>query len=397
MAEQEGELHADRERRLLEEHGVDPEDPRLDQAIRELEAGATSDQPYGSPGAPVRARTPFRNAVQAASGVIVVASLALVAYAVRDILVLVVVALFLATGLSPAVEWLRRRRVPSAIALLTVSLLVVGIVAVTVVAAAPPLIRQGNELREQLPRYARQVVSGSATLRSLDERIGLVDRVEDVTTGATQDLLEGRQSQFVVGFAVGVAHGVFAVLTVLVLTLYFLANFRGIKRASYLLVPRSRRARVTLLTDEILDRIGWYVLGNLATSVVAGVSAGLVLWALDVPYAAALGLFVALTDLIPLVGATIGAVVCSAVALTVAPGTGVIAVVFFIVYQQFENFVLVPRVMREAVDVSPAATIVAVLIGAALLGVVGALLAVPLAAAVQLIATEVILPRQEVL
>lgn len=388
---------ADQERRLMEEHGVDPDDPRLDQAIRELEAGASTERPFGNPTSPGLARTPFRIAVQVSAGVIVVGTLVLVAYAVRDILVLVVVALFLATGLNPAVEWLRRHHVPSSLALLTVIAVVLGIVAVFVLAAAPPLVRQGNQLREQLPGYARQVVSGNATLRRLDERIGLVQRVEDVTTGGGEDLLDGRQSQIVVGVARGVAHGVFAVLTVLVLTLYFLANFRGIKRAAYLLVPRSRRARVTLLSDGILDRIGRYVLGNLVTSLVAGVTAGLILWVLDVPYPAALGLFVALTDLIPLVGATIGAVVCCAVALTVSVSTGVISVIFFVVYQQFENFVLVPRVMREAVDVSPAGTIVAVLIGAALLGMVGALLAVPLAAAVQLLATEVLVPRQEAL
>jgi predicted PurR-regulated permease PerM len=386
----------DHERRLLEEHGVDPDDPRLDQAIRELEAGATPTQPYGSPGAPASRRSPFRIALQASAGVIVAVAVAVVAYTVRDILVIVLVAMFLATGLNPAVEWLRRHRVPSALAVLTVIVLVLGIVAVTVLAAAPALIRQGNELREELPGYVRQVVSSNQTLRNLDERVGLVERVENVTTGIDAEVLEGPQTRVVVGVALGLAQGVFAVVTALVLTLYFVANFRGIKRVAYGLVPRSRRARVTLLTDEILDRVGRYVLGNLVTSVVAGVSAALFLWALHVPYPAALGLFVALTGLIPLVGATVGGVVACAVAFTVAPSTGFSAVIFFIVYQQFENFFLVPRVMRQAVNVSPAATIVAVLIGATLLGVVGALLAVPMAAAVQLVATEVIVPRQEV-
>jgi predicted PurR-regulated permease PerM len=383
----------DHERRLLEEHGVDPDDPRLDQAIRQLEAGATSAQPYGSPSAPASGRSPFRVALQASAGVVVAGAVAVVAYTVRDILIIVLVALFLATGLNPAVEWLRRHRLPSALAVLTVIVAVLGIVAVTVLAAAPALVRQGNELREELPGYVREVVSGSQTLRNLDERVGLVERVQDVTTGIDRNMLEGPQTRVVLG----VAQGVFAVVTALVLTLYFVANFRGIKRAAYQLVPRSRRARATLLTDEILDRVGRYVLGNLVTSVVAGVSAALFLWALHVPYAAALGLFVALTGLVPLVGATVGGVVACAVAFTVAPGTGISAVIFFIVYQQFENFFLVPRIMRQAVNVSPAVTIVAVLIGATLLGVVGALLAVPMAAAVQLVATEVMLPRQEVL
>jgi predicted PurR-regulated permease PerM len=387
----------DNERRLLEEHGVDPDDPRLDQAIRQLEAGATPTRPYGSPGAPVTRRSAFRVALQAATGVIMVGVLAVVAYTARDVLVIVLVAMFLATGLNPAVEWLRRHRLPSALAVLTVILVVLGIVAMTVLLAAPALIRQGNELREQLPGYVRQVVSQNQTLRNLDERVGLVERVEGVTTGIDQDVLESPAPRVVLGVALGLAQGVFAVVTALVLTLYFLVNFRGIKRATYQLVPRSQRARVTLLTDEILDRVGRYVLGNLATSVVAGVASGLFLWALHVPYAAALGLFVALTGLVPLVGATVGGGVACAVALTVSPSTGIGALIFFIIYQQFENFLLVPRVMRRAVNVSAAATIVAVLIGATLLGVVGALLAVPMAAAVQLVATEVIVPRQEAL
>ena len=388
---------AEQERRLLEEHGVDLDDPRLDQAVRELEAGATTAQPYGRPGTPVSKRSPFRVALQASAGVGLAAALALLAYAVRDILVIIFVALFLATGLSPAAEWLRRRGLPSGFATLTVVTGVLGIVVVTVLVAAPPLVRQANELREQLPQYVRQTVNSSAMLRDLDQRVGLSDRVEDLATGAGTDVLGEQQPQAVLGVAAVVAQGVFAVVTALVLTFYFLANFRNIKRVAYLLVPRSRRARVTLLTDEILDRVGRYVLGNLATSAIAGVTTGLFLWAVGVPHAGALGLFVALTDLIPLVGATIGAVVSSAVAFTVSLTTGLVVVGWFVAYQQFENFVLVPRVMRHAVDVSPAGTIVAVLIGGTLLGVVGALLAVPLAAAVQLVVTQVVMPRQEAL
>jgi predicted PurR-regulated permease PerM len=387
----------EQEQRLLEEHGVDLDDPRLDQAVRELEAGATKARPYGSPGTPVSQRSPFRVALQASAGVGLAIVLALLASAVRDILIIIFVAMFLATGLNPAAEWLRRHGLPSALASLTVAAVVLGVVAVTVLAAAPPLVRQANELRQQLPQYVRQTVSNSAMLRDLDERVGLTDRVEDLATGAGTDMIGEQEPQAVLGVAAVVAQGVFAVVTGLVLTFYFLANFRGIKRVAYLLVPRSRRARVTLLTDEILDRVGRYVLGNLITSTVAGVSAGVFLWVFGVPHAGALGLFVALTDLIPLVGATIGAVVCIAVAFTVSLGTGAVVVGWFVVYQQFENFVLVPRVMRHAVDVSPAATIVAVLIGGTLLGVVGALLAVPLAAAVQLVVTQVVMPRQEAL
>lgn len=385
-----------REAELLREHGIDPDDPRLDQEIRRLEAGATAARPFGAPGAPLLQRSAFRTAVQGALGVLLVVALAWTVYLVRDVVLILLVALFLATGLSPAVEFLRRHGLGSVLAPTVVIVAVLGIIAATIFAGLPPLVGQADALREQVPEYLQGAVEGNATLRDLDERVGLLERVEDVTgeqSGA--GVLEQQPPERVLGLAMGVAKGVFAVVTALVLMLYFLGNYRGLKRAAYVLVPRSRRARVTLLTDEILDRIGLYVLGNLATSAVAGIAATLVLWALDVPYPIALGLFVALMDVVPLVGATIGAVVSSAMAFTVSAGTGIAAIAFFVVYQQFENFVLVPRVMRRAVDVSPAATIVAILIGGALLGVVGALLAVPTAAAIQLVCTEVVLPRQE--
>lgn len=385
-----------REEELLREHGIDPDDPRLDQEIRKLEAGATTAHPYGTPGDPILGRSAFRTAVQGALGVLLVVMLAATVFLVRDVVLILLVALFLATGLSPAVEFLRGHGVGAVLAPTIVIIGVLGAVGATIIAGLPPLVSQADALRERIPEYLHQAVERNPTLRDLDERVGLLERVEDVTGDESgSSVLDEQPPERVLGMAMGVAKGLFGVVTALVLMLYFLGNYRGLKRAAYLLVPRSRRARVTLLSDEILDRIGLYVLGNLATSMVAGLAATVVLWLLDVPYAVALGLFVALMDVVPLVGATIGAAVSSAMAFTVSAGTGVAAIAFFVVYQQFENFVLVPRVMRRAVDVSPAATIVAILIGGALLGIVGALLAVPTAAAIQVVCTEVLLPRQE--
>lgn len=385
-----------REEALLREHGVDPADPVLDREIRRLEAHATTDRPFGAPGAPILERSPFRVAVHASLGVLVVGALAWTAFLVHDIVLILMVALFLAIGLSPAVEYLRRHGFGPVLAPSTVIVVVLATAGAAIVAGVPPLLRQGNELREQIPQYARQAVAANPTLRDLDERFGVVERVEGVAEGeAGTAMLDDQQPELVLGLAMGVVKVVFATVTALVLMLYFLGNYRQLKRGAYALVPRSRRARVTLLADEILDRVGLYVLGNIATSAVAGCAAALVLWWLDAPYPVALGMFVALMDAVPLVGATIAAVVSSAMAFTVSAGAGVAAVAFFVVYQQFENFVLVPRVMRRAVDVSPAATIIAILIGASLLGIIGALLAVPVAAAIQLVISEVVLPRQE--
>jgi predicted PurR-regulated permease PerM len=240
-----------------------------------------------------------------------------------------------------------------------------------------------------VPEYAERAREND-TFRRLDEQFHIVDKL----TKAVNDNA-GAAAGVGVDVARGVLTVVFKTLTVLVLTLYFLGSYPNIKRGAYRLIPRSRRARVGLIADEILSRVGGYVLGNLATSFIAGLFAFVFFMIADVPYPVALAMLVAIFDLIPLVGATIAAVVCTAVAFFVSVQTGIVSTVYFLIYQQLENFVVVPKVMKRTVDISPLATIVAALIGGTLLGVIGALLAIPVAAAIQLIGSEVVYPRQD--
>ena len=197
----------------------------------------------------------------------------------------------------------------------------------------------------------------------------------------------------------GVGRAVFgffaSTLIVFSVTLYFRSNLPSIKAQAYRLVPRSRRARVGLLADEILTRVGGYVAGAVS---IAALNAGLtylLLTVLGIDYAVALAMLAFLTGLIPLIGATIGAVILTGVALFSSVRAGIVVAVWYVIYQQVENYLLYPRIMQRSVDVSPAATVVAVLVGGALLGVLGALLAIPIAAAVQLVLAEVIAPRQD--
>jgi predicted PurR-regulated permease PerM len=152
---------------------------------------------------------------------------------------------------------------------------------------------------------------------------------------------------------------------------------------------------VGLIADEILNRVGGYVAGNLIISLIAGTLTFVVLLILHVPYALGLALLVAVTDLIPVVGATLGAIIVTLVGFFVSVRTGLIAAAYYAAYQQVENYVLYPRIMKRSVDVSPVATVIAVLIGGSLMGVLGALLAIPVAAAVQLVLQEVAVPRQD--
>jgi predicted PurR-regulated permease PerM len=178
-----------------------------------------------------------------------------------------------------------------------------------------------------------------------------------------------------------------------VLTIYFLAALPAIKGFLTHLVPESRRSRFGLLLDEVLAGVGGYLLGNLLTSLIAGI--GTLVWAvaLGLPYVLLLALMVALFDLIPVVGSTVAGVIVSLVALSVSFPVAIATAVFYVAYRFVEDYLLVPRVMRQAVNVSPVLTVLGVIIGAALLGIIGALVAIPIAAGIKLVVEQTVFPR----
>jgi len=311
---------------------------------------------------------------------------------VCSVLVLLLVAAFLAIGLDPAVQFLERRGLTRgravAVVLLAVLLFFVGFGA----AVVPPILDQGQQFVDAVPGFL-QDLQGNPRINDFDARYGVLDRAQQLVNDP------GRVGSTVFGGVLGVGKVVlsafFSTFAVLILTLYFLSNLPTIKANAYRLLPRSRRARVGLLTDEILTRVGGYVAGALTIAALAGVTSFVLLLLLGVPYPVALAMLVAVTDLVPLVGATVGAAIVTLIAFTVSLQVGIIAAVYYLAYQQVENYVVYPRIMKRSVDVSPAATVVAVLIGGSLLGVIGALLAIPIAAAAQLVLQEVVAPRQD--
>ncbi|MGH3804780.1 MAG: AI-2E family transporter, partial [Pseudonocardiaceae bacterium] len=305
---------------------------------------------------------------------------------VWSMLVLIGVSAFLAIALNPAVTWMQRWRLPRGLAVAVVALAALGFLVGLVFAIGPPIVDQGGQLIEKAPGYIEDL-KNNKTINDLNERFNLIDRLKEAASG---DMLSGVFGGVIGGLGI-LASAVFNILTGFVLTLYFLASFNRLKSGAYKLVPASRRERVQLLGDEMLGRIGKYLSGALAIALIAGVSTLIFAEITDIPYAFALAMVVAITDLIPQIGATLGAVVVSAVAFTVSVPVGIAAIVFFIAYQQVENFLIYPKVMKRAVNVSDLAAIVSALIGAALLGVVGALLAIPVCAAVQLLVREVFL------
>ncbi|XVQ86910.1 AI-2E family transporter [Microbispora siamensis] len=367
--------------------GVDRVDPGGDGAG---DGAMTSDRPFGRPGRPLRSN-PFMFGLTGALGVLTAWLLVEAIASAGSALVLIVVSLFLAIGLNPAVEALQRRNLSRRLAITIVFGSVIAFFVAFGLAVVPPLTEQTSGFVRQLPDYVQQL-QNHPLIRSVDERYQILDKIQQYVAGGG---LATQMFGGLLGVASVMISALFSAFTVLVLTLYFLGSLNSIKETAYRFVPRSRRTRVRLLGDEIINQIGGYVAGNLIISLIAGVVTYLFLAMLKVPYALALAIFVAVTDLIPLVGAVIGAVVASGVGFLSSVQVGIACVVFFVVYQQVENYWISPKVFKSSVDVPPVATIVGALLGGALLGIVGALLGIPLAAALLLLAREVVLPRQD--
>lgn len=348
--------------------------------------------PFGRPGRPLRRGSPFLIGFTGALGVLVAFGLTRALVSASSVLVLIVVSMFLAVGLNPSVVGLQRRGMRRGFAVTAVFLLVLLLFLVFGLAVAPPLAEQIASFGANLPDYLQQLQQNT-TVSELNERYGLIERAQAY-------IRSGDLAEQAFGGIVGVGRiifgAAFSALTVLILTLYFLSSLPSITAGAYSLVPRSRRTRIQLLGDEILGRVGGYVSGAGIVASCAGISTFVFLEMIGLrEYALALALLVALFDLIPMIGATLGATVVTVVGLVDSLTIGVACLIFFVVYQQVENYLIYPRVMKRSVDVPPALTVIAALLGGALLGVVGALLAIPTAASLLLIIREVVVPRQE--
>ncbi len=364
-------------------------DPGPIAAAERAAAEASSQaQPMGSLGPRFDRRHPFYVGLIAAAGVAVTYGAVAVLDDLSSILVLIGVAFFLALGLEPAAAWLIRRGLPRWAATTGVFVVFLAVVAAFVAAAVPPLVAQAEDLLKQAPLYIQQAQDHSSLIGRLNDRFQIQQRITDAVNGSAGS---------VVSDAVRVGGTVFGAiadsLIVVVLTVYFLIDLPRIRATLYRLVPGSRRPRAILIGDAVFAKVGAYVVGNVLISVIAGIATFTWLTVFDVPYALLLGILVALLDLIPVVGSTIAGVVVALVALTVSLPVAAATVVFFVVFRLLEDYVLVPRIIGRAVDVPALVTVVAVLVGGALLGVIGALVAIPVAAALQLLAEEVLYPR----
>ena len=308
------------------------------------------------------------------------------ARAVLNVLILVLIALVLAVGLDPAVRRLVSSGMRRGAAVALIFLAFVVFIFLFGLLVVPPLVHQVTGLADDVPRYARE-------LSTRDDLIGDYFREHDVTATVQtfiSTLPERIRTSFgtILGVAGRVGSALFNLVTVAILTIYFMVSLPSMRRTSTLVLSVGRREHGARVIDQSVEKIGGYVYGNVITSVICGLLALIALLILGVPFAVPLAMWAGLADLIPAVGSYVGAIPAIVVAFFVSPVRGLITLGYFIGYQQFENYVLVPKVMQNAVNLSPAAVIVSTLIGGSLFGFAGALLALPVAATVKVVIVE---------
>jgi predicted PurR-regulated permease PerM len=336
------------------------------------------------PDRPLRLAAPSLHSVVRVIAIVVGATLAVyLVWRVRDVLRLVVIAVFVALSLMPLVDRLdTRTRLPRAAAILALYLTLAGGVLLVGAVVVPSMAKQVGQIAHDAPHYVHSL-RGNATFRRYDDRYGLTTHLQADVRALPSRLADATGSlQTVTVKAFGAVGQLVTVLSIAFLLLLHGREYVGMA----LRLTGPREARYRHLVSDINQAVAKYMLGNVAISVVATAATWLVLTLLGVPYALSLGVVVGLFDLIPLVGATLGALVVALSTATVDfPVATIVWVVFVILYQRFENYILQPLVYGRALDVNPLVTILAVLAGSSLLGILGALLAIPIAAAIQIV------------
>ena len=350
--------------------------------------------PFGVAGQPLNRHSPFYIGFFGATGAMLAFGLWSTLGVLATTISVLLVAFFLALALDPVVERLVVGGFPrpGAVAIVFLALLVVlGAIGALVV---PTAVTQGSALAQATPGYVSDLLD-ARWVRELDLHYDVVDRLQKELSGKLTDqrFIEGVLGGLL-GAGRAVLTGTFQVLTVLVLTLYLLVSLPRVKHAVYALVPASRRPRVESLSEEIMRRVGAYAGGQVLIATLNAVLSYAMMRIVGVDYAAALAVLVGLLGLVPMVGATLGAGLVTLVAFFDEPRKALVVIVYYVVYQQVENYVIAPRVMQRTVSVPGIVTVVAALAGGALLGVLGALLAIPVAAGLLLVYEEVLVPRQ---
>ena len=369
--------------------------PKITSKLLRRKVSKVANEDFGTAGKPVNTSHPFYFGFMVTIGALLALTMLQALASASAVFILIIISIFLAAGLNPAVLFFQNRGLKRGASVGAVMASVLLFVAAFIAIAVPPLLDQGNQLLDNAPALIKDL-NNNAFINDLNNKYGVIDSLQTRIDSLIKD------GQFaitafggVIGVGKAVVSGLVSTITILVLTLYFLASLPQVINIGLKFVPSSRRDRVSKLTNAIVSRIGSFVGGQ---AIIAALAATFILimgLIIGMPYPGPLAMVVLICGFIPLVGHFIGMSIVTVVSLTDSLTTAAIALGGYIVYVQIENYVITPRIMRKSLAIPGLVTIIAALLGASLLGLVGGLLAVPIAAAVLLILDEVVFPRAD--
>lgn len=369
--------------------------PKITSKLLRRKVSKTANEDFGTAGKPVNTSHPFYFGFMVTIGALLALTMLQALASASAVFILIIISIFLAAGLNPAVMFFQNRGLNRGASVGMVMASVLLFVAAFIAIAVPPLIDQGNQLLDNAPALIKDL-NNNAFINDLNNKYGVIDSLQTKIDSLIKD------GQFaitafggVIGVGKAVVSGLVSTITILVLTLYFLASLPQVINIGLRFVPATRRDRVSKLTNAIVGRIGSFVGGQAIIAALAAVFILIMGLIIGMPYPGPLAMVVLICGFIPLVGHFIGMTIVTVVSLTDSLTTAAIALGAYIVYVQIENYVITPRIMRKSLAIPGLVTIIATLLGASLLGLVGGLLAVPIAAAVLLILDEVVFPRAD--
>ena len=369
--------------------------PKISAKLLRRKVSKVAAEDFGTAGKPVNTSHPFYFGFMVTVGALLAFTMLQALASASAVFILIIISLFLAAGLNPAVLFFQNRGLSRGASVGAVMGSVLLFVAAFIAVAVPLLIDQGNQLLDNAPQLIRDL-NNNAFINDLNNKYGVIDSLQSNLDSVIKD------GQFavtafggVLGVGKAVISGLVSTITILVLTLYFLASLPQVINIGLRFVPTSRRDRVSKLTNAIVSRIGSFVGGQAIIAALAAIFILIMGLTIGMPYPGPLAMVVLICGFIPLVGHFIGMSIVTVVSLTDSLTTALIALGAYIVYVQIENYVITPKIMRKSLAIPGLVTIIAALLGASLLGLIGGLLAVPIAAAVLLILDEVVFPRAD--
>ena len=369
--------------------------PRIAAKLLRRKAASKSVEDFGEAGKPVDTTHPFYFGFMVTIGALLALTTLRALASASAVFILIIISIFLAAGLNPAVLFFQNRGLKRGAAVGAVMACVLIFVAAFIAIAVPPLLDQGNQLIDNAPQLIKDL-NNNAFINDLNIKYGVIDSLQTRVDSVIKD------GQFaitafggVIGVGKAVVSGLVSTITILTLTLYFLASLPQVVEISLKFVPASRRNRVSKLVNAIISRVGSFVGGQAIIAALAAIFILIMGLIIGMPYAGPLAVIVLVCGFIPLIGHFIGMTIVTLVSLTASLSIAAIALASYIIYVQIENYLITPRIMKRSLSIPGLVTIIAALLGTSLLGLIGGLLAVPIAAAILLILDEVVFPRAD--